>query len=166
MVKKEKEYKEKQGESSSLIQDFLDAFKFSRKTLTWIIIGLITILPIVYRLGIKIDKYTCDVDEIGLTLTEIKTSISELKQEHNEFKEKQNQLYYNTTENIKLTNEKLEFIINHRSEDKKFIIDAIRILDHSQSTLDDKVTFKATEITNTDSIVMKKPKGNIIIKKK
>lgn len=159
-----------------MFEKILTNFKFSNKALTYMVISLITLLPVVYVFSRRVTTYDTDLSDIKGKLNSIETKLDDTKNtvdnitnDQESMKEKQNQIYYLMTENNKLVDDKLQFMIEHREQDKKTIIDAIKLISGNQKinseTSKNQLIFKEKEInTNEDAKKLNKD-YKIVVKK-
>jgi hypothetical protein len=154
-----------------MVRDFFSVFKFTNKQLQFIILILISLTPLIYHFGSKVNNYDSSINNFKDRLETIQKKVvnSEvilynITDEQIKIKEKQNQLYYLIIENNKILDKKLEFMIKHRDQEKNYILDAIQMINNSDETniKNQKViVFDEKEL----SLPIKKPESDISIRK-
>jgi len=157
----------------SIFEKFFDTVKIDNKKLIIIILALITLIPISFVFGGRLTGYVSDLTDVKNKLNLIEAKVDETKEkvdniitDQDNLKEKQNKIYYIVTESNKLIDDKLQFIIEHREQNKKTIIDAIKLISGTQKiNSENNLIFKEKEIKNKDEVKNINKDYKIVVKK-
>jgi hypothetical protein len=131
------------------IKQILENFKISKKTMRWIIGILVTAVGIAFIIGGKKVTYLNEFEDLKNSNKENKELLIELKTDINhrfDSLEKVVDQKFETSDSKTIeaitnlqdnTNDQLQFIIDHREEDKKLLKDALMM---SQKNLNENIT--------------------------